>query len=165
MNPPRSLADTRTLFLVIPHWRTIAAGVSCDTPAVVLDNNRVIDATPGAANHGIKLGIRRREAQSLCPELEIIVDDEERNTTKFVSLAVVLESVTPRLEITTGGQCSFLTRGPCRYFGGDQARWNRGRQAERRGALDELAARYPVFHEVALEFFEFVHLCLPVLQD
>ena len=80
MNPPRSLADTRTLFLVIPHWRTIAAGVSCDTPAVVLDNNRVIDATPGAANHGIKLGIRRREAQSLCPELEIIVDDEERNT-------------------------------------------------------------------------------------
>jgi len=121
VNPPRSLADTRTLFLVIPHWRTIAAGVSCDTPAVVLDNNRVIDATPGAANHGIKLGIRRREAQSLCPELEIIVDDEERNTTKFVSLAVVLESVTPRLEITTGGQCSFLTRGPCRYFGGDQA--------------------------------------------
>ncbi len=121
MNLSHGLADTRTLFLVVPHWRTIATGVTCDIPAVVLNNNRVIDATPGAARHGIELGIRRREAQSLCPGLEIIVDDEALNNTRFASIAVALESVTPRLEITTGGKCSFLTRGPCRYFGGDQA--------------------------------------------
>ena len=121
MNLPNGIADTRTLFLVVPHWRTIAAGVACEIPAVVLNNNRVVEATPEAASHGIELGIRRREAQSLCPSLEIIVDDEVRSTTRFVSLAVALESVTPRLEIMTGGQCSFLTRGPSRYFGGDQA--------------------------------------------
>ena len=121
MNPARGFADTRTLSLVVPHWRTIAAGVSCDTPAVVLNNNRVVDATPRAASYGIELGVRRREAQSLCPELDVIIDDEARNTTRFLSVAAALESVTPRVEITTGGQCSFLTQGPCRYFGGDQA--------------------------------------------
>ena len=121
MNLARGFTDTRTLSLVVPHWRTIAAGVSCDSPAVVLNNNQVVDVTPQAASYGIELGIRRREAQSLCPKLDVIIDDEARNTTRFLSVAAALESVTPRVEITTGGQCSFLTQGPFRYFGGDQA--------------------------------------------
>ena len=68
MNLARGFTDTRTLSLVVPHWRTIAAGVSCDSPAVVLNNNQVVDVTPQAASYGIELGIRRREAQSLCPK-------------------------------------------------------------------------------------------------
>ena len=113
--------DARTLILVVPHWRTIAAGTGYNIPAVVVNKNRVVDATPAAMSHGIVPGIRRREAQSLCPDLEIVADDEERNITRFNSVVAALESVTPRIEITTGGRCSFLTRGPSRYFGGDQA--------------------------------------------
>ena len=116
-----TLINTRTLLLIIPHWRLIAAGVACDQLAVVVDSDRIVDVTPAAVEHGITLGIRRREAQKLCADLQIFVDDEELSVRKFDSVVEALESVTPRIEITTGGWCSFPTRGPSRYFGGDQA--------------------------------------------
>ena len=116
-----ALTDARTLVVVIPHWRIIAAGVTYDHLAVVVNKDQVVDVTPAAAEHGIRLGIRRREAQKLCADLKIIDDDEERSVRKFSSVVAALESVTPRLEMTTGGWCSFPTRGPSRYFGGDQA--------------------------------------------
>jgi len=113
--------DTRTLVLTVPHWRLIAAGITCEQLAAVVDSDRVVDATPIAVDHGVTLGIRRREAQKLCADLEIVVDDEELSVRRFNSVVEALESVTPRIEITTGGRCSFPTRGPSRYFGGDQA--------------------------------------------
>ncbi|MFL2985788.1 MAG: DNA polymerase Y family protein [Candidatus Poriferisodalaceae bacterium] len=115
------LTNTRTLVLIIPHWRVIAAGVAHDHLAAVVDKDRVVDVTPDGAEHGITPGIRRREAQKLCADLKIIGDDEERSVRKFNSVVTALESVTPRIEIATGGWCSFPTRGPSRYFGGDQA--------------------------------------------
>ncbi|PDH69557.1 MAG: DNA repair protein [Acidimicrobiales bacterium MED-G01] len=115
------LTNTRTLVLIIPHWRVIAAGVAHDHLAAVVDKDRVVDVTPDGAEHGITPGIRRREAQKLCADLKIIDDDEERSVRKFNSVVTALESVTPRIEIATGGWCSFPTRGPSRYFGGDQA--------------------------------------------
>lgn len=113
--------DTRTLVLVIPHWPTIAAGVAYNCPAAVTHMNRVVDATPAAVEHGVVAGIRRREAQRLCPELEMIDHDEARDARKFHLIVAALESITPRVEVSTGGWCSFPTRGPSRYFGGDEA--------------------------------------------
>ena len=115
------LTNTRTLVLIIPHWRVIAAGATHDHRAAVVKKDRVVDVTPAGAEHGITPGTRRREAQKLCADLKIIEDDEERSIRKFNSVVASLESVTPRIEIATGGWCSFPTRGPSRYFGGDQA--------------------------------------------
>ena len=115
------LTNTRTLVLIIPHWRVIAAGAAHDHLAAVVNKDRVVDVTPDGAEFGITPGTPRREAQKLCADLKIIDDDEERNVRKFNSVVASLESVTPRIEITTGGWCSFPTRGPSRYFGGDQA--------------------------------------------
>ncbi|NIS33406.1 MAG: hypothetical protein GWN73_23965, partial [Actinobacteria bacterium] len=36
-------------------------------------------------------------------------------------MAAALDDVTPRIEITRPGTCAFATRGPSRYFGGDEA--------------------------------------------
>lgn len=113
--------DTRTLVLTVPHWRLVAAGISCDQLAVVVESDRIVDITPAASDYGITLGIRRREAQQLCADLKIVVADEELSVKRFGAVVEALESVTPRIEITTGGCCSFPTRGPSRYFGGDQA--------------------------------------------
>ncbi len=114
------MTDARTLVLVIPHWPTIAAGVAYNCPAAVMHMNRVVDATPAAVEQRVVPGIRRREAQRLCPNLEMIDDNEARNARRFHLIVAALESVTPRVEISAGGWCSFPTRGPSRYFGGDQ---------------------------------------------
>ena len=114
------MTDVRTLVLAIPHWSTIAAGAAYDCPAAVMHMNRVVDATPFAVEQGVVPGTRRREAQRLCPDLEMIDDDEARNARRFHLIVTALESVTPRVETSTSGWCSFPTRGPSRYFGGDQ---------------------------------------------
>ena len=112
--------NSRALFLSIPRWQIITSGVDLNQVAVVVDKNLVIDATPRAIQCGIQLGIQRREAQRLCPSVEITEHDEESSVASFNALVVVLESITPRIEITVSGQCSFPTRGPSRYFGGDE---------------------------------------------
>ena len=40
------LTNTRTLVLIIPHWRVIAAGVAHDHLAAVVHKDRVVDVTP-----------------------------------------------------------------------------------------------------------------------
>ena len=114
------MTDARTLLLAIPHWPTIAAGVASNCPVAVMHMSQVVDATPAAVDQGVIPGIRRREAQRLCPDLEMIDNDEARNIRRFHLIVTALESITPRVEISTGGWCSFPTRGPSRYFGGDK---------------------------------------------
>ena len=77
------MTDVRTLVLAIPHWSTIAAGAAYDCHAAVMNMNRVVDATPFAVEQGVVPGTRRREAQRLCPDLEMIDDDEARNARRF----------------------------------------------------------------------------------
>ena len=72
------LTNTRTLVLIIPHWRVIAAGAAHDHLAAVVNKDRVVDVTPDGAEFGITPGTPRREAQKLCADLKIIDDDEER---------------------------------------------------------------------------------------
>ncbi|NIR38770.1 MAG: DNA polymerase Y family protein, partial [Actinobacteria bacterium] len=47
--------------------------------------------------------------------------DEAREARAFEPVAAALDDVTPRIEITRPGTCAFATRGPSRYFGGDEA--------------------------------------------
>ena len=110
------MTDARTLVLVIPHWPTIAAGVAYNCPAAVMHMNRVVDATPAAVERRVVPGIRRREAQRLCPNLEMIDDNEARNARRFHLIVAALESVTPRVEISAGGWWSFPTQGPSRIL-------------------------------------------------
>jgi len=115
------VSATRTLVVLAPHWSTVAAGIPPDEPAVVVFANRVIDATPAAHTHDVQVGLRRREAQSRCPALEVIEHDPARDARRFDPVVSSLERLTPRVEILQPGLCSFPTRGPSRFFGGDDA--------------------------------------------
>ena len=106
------MTDARTLLLAIPHWPTIAAGVTSNSPVAVMHMSQVVDATPAAVDQGVVPGIRRREAQRLCPDLEMIDNDEARNIRRFHLIVTALESITPRVEISTGGWCSKPPKGP-----------------------------------------------------
>jgi protein ImuB len=107
--------------VVCPDWPLVAAGVDLGVPAAVLHANRVVATTPAARAEGVQVGLRRREAQARCPEVLVLDHDPLRDARAFEVVAGAVEAVTPRVELTRPGLCSFPTRGPSRYFGGDEA--------------------------------------------
>ena len=104
-----------------PDWPVVAAGIAQSEPGAVLHANRVVASTVAARQMGVVRGIRRREAQSRCPELIIAERDLALEVRTYEEVASAIEAFTPRLELAQAGTCLFPTRGPSRYFGGDQA--------------------------------------------
>jgi protein ImuB len=119
----------RTLVVWCPDWPVVAAhrgdavpfGVGPDDPVAVLRANRVVACSASARAGGVARGMRRREAQSRVPSIELIADDPSRDARWFEPVVAALEHFTPLIEIVRPGLCQFATRGPSRYFGGDEA--------------------------------------------
>jgi len=111
----------RTLVVWCPDWPVVAAGVPPDAPAAVLRAGRVVAASPAARADGVAPGMRRRESQARCPALLVLDHDPSRDARAFEPVVTGLEPITPRIEISEPGRCCFPTRGPSRYFGGDEA--------------------------------------------
>ncbi len=113
----------RTLVVWCPDWPVVAAiraGHAADgEPVAVLRANRVVAASASARAMGVVRAMRRREAQSRCPQIELVADDPGRDARLFEPIVAALDPFTPRIEIVRPGLCQFPTRGPSRYFGGD----------------------------------------------
>lgn len=116
-----AVRPTRTMVVWFADWPLVAAGVDLAAPAVVLHANRVTASTPAARAEGIRVGHRRRDAQARCPQVDLLDHDPARDARAFEAVAGAVEAITPRVELTRPGICSFPTRGPSRYFGGDEA--------------------------------------------
>lgn len=112
---------TRTLAVCCEGFPALATGRGADTPLAVMRANRVVSVTPAARFEGVQPGMRRREAQARCPELEIVASDESRDARAFEQVMAVLDAVAPRWEVTEAGRCAVPVRGPSRLFGGDRA--------------------------------------------
>jgi protein ImuB len=104
-----------------PDWPVIAAGCRHEAPAAVVRANLVVAVTAAGRAEGVRPGLRRREAQSRCPALEILPADAGRDARAWEPVVVALETLTPAVEILTPGAVALATRGPSRYFGGDEA--------------------------------------------
>ena len=115
------MTATRTLVVHCPDWPVAAVRPEPDAPAIVVRANRVLAASPAARVAGIEPGIRRREAQRRCPHVMVIDHDPARDARAFEPVAGALDGVTPAVEVTVPGTLAFATRGPSRYFGGDDA--------------------------------------------
>ncbi|MCO8127132.1 DNA polymerase Y family protein [Acidimicrobiia bacterium EGI L10123] len=111
----------RTMSVWVPDWPLVAAGVDSATPAAVFVANRVVACTAAARAAGVRRHMRRREAQSRAPSLEVLDHDPDRDARAFEAVVHAVEALTPRIEVTRPGRCAFPTRGPSRYFGGDDA--------------------------------------------
>ena len=111
----------RVLVVRIPDWPVVAAGVAPTEPAAVVWANRLQAVSLAARARGVQPGQRRREAQGRCPDLEVLAPDPGRDARAFEAVLVALDGVTPLVEVTAPGCATFPTRGPSRYFGGDEA--------------------------------------------
>jgi protein ImuB len=117
----------RLVVVHCPDWPVAAARSAtaepwpAEGPAAVFHANRVVAASPAARRDGVGIGMRRREAQACCPALVLAPHDPARDAATFEVVLRALEVLTPRLELTEPGTCTFAARGPSRYHGGDEA--------------------------------------------
>lgn len=110
---------TRMLAIGCPRWSIVVRDLAPDVPSAVLAANRVTSASPEALACGVRRGMRRREAQARCPELEVLDHDPALDARSFEPIVSVVESFSPRVEIVRPGLCVTPARGPTRYFGGE----------------------------------------------
>ncbi|MGH2759105.1 MAG: DNA polymerase Y family protein [Actinomycetota bacterium] len=111
----------RRIAVGCPRWAIVAADLPPDAAAAVFFANRVVSASPEAVAFGIRRGMRRREAQARCPEVEVLAHDPARDARTFEKIVSVVESFSPRVEVVRPGLCVLASRGPARYFGGEDA--------------------------------------------
>lgn len=118
----------RTVVVRCPDWPVVsamaAAGVDAegagDIPAAVIFANRVVSTTPAARAEGVRRGLRRREAQSRCPQLVVLPPDPARDARAFEPVVAAVAELAPGVEVIRPGLCAVAARGPARYFGGDR---------------------------------------------
>ncbi len=112
---------TRMVTVWSPDWPVVAAGCDPDQPAAVMRAHRVVARTRAAADEGIVVGQRRRQAQQRCPHIELFDDDPARDAREFESVVQAVADVAPRVDVIEPGWLSLAAIGPSRYFGGDAA--------------------------------------------
>jgi protein ImuB len=107
-----------------PDWPVIAAeivdGVPASGPVVVLHGNRVLACSEAARADGVRRGLRRREAQSRCPQLVMVDHDPGRDARAFEPVVTAVEEVAVGVEVIRPGACALAARGPARYFGSEE---------------------------------------------
>ncbi|MGV3732635.1 MAG: DNA polymerase Y family protein [Microcella sp.] len=115
----------RTLVLWLPDWPVTAAVREGMAPAgaalAVISANRVIACSAAARAEGVRAGQRRREAQSLCPALQIVPFDEGRDHRLFAPLIDIVEGLVAGVQVVRPGLIALAARGPARYYGGEKA--------------------------------------------
>jgi protein ImuB len=131
------IPPVRMVAVWCPDWPTVAARADAGAPAAVFRANRVVAANPVARAAGVRVGDRRRQAQSVCPELDVIDHDPDRDAREFEPIVRLVADMAPRLEVVEPGSIALVARGPSRYFGGDRSLAER--LVERVGALAPVA--------------------------
>jgi protein ImuB len=115
----------RMLCLWCPDWPVVAARRADPSlegvPVVVLDRGFVLAASGEARAEGVRRGLRRREAEVRCPGLVLRPVDTTGEARAFEALSRAVEVLAPRLALDRPGLLNVATRGPSRYFGGDEA--------------------------------------------
>ncbi|WP_280426723.1 DNA polymerase Y family protein [Nocardia carnea] len=120
---PRPAA--RVLAVWCPDWPAVAAaagaGLPAEQPVAVLHANRVVTCSATAREAGVRRGMRKREAQSRCPELHIAQPDPDRDARLFEPVAAAVDSLASGIEILRPGLLVLPARGVIRYFGSAEA--------------------------------------------
>src|SRR3954452_9733721 len=111
----------RTLVVWCPDWPVVAAGFTADDPVAIVHANRVMACSAAARADGVRRGLRRREAQGRCPALVVVEHDPGAAARMFEPVVAAVETFAPGVEIVRPGVCAVGTRGPSRYFGGDES--------------------------------------------
>ncbi|WP_427868609.1 DNA polymerase Y family protein [Leucobacter luti] len=97
-----------------------SASVRAAAPLALVADHQVVACSETARAGGVHPGLREREAQSRCPELEVHPHDPEVDARRFAPVLAAIEGLIPGVEPRRPGLCAMRARGPVRYYGGEQ---------------------------------------------
>jgi protein ImuB len=114
----------RTIVLWCPDWPVTAAiqamGLSPESPLALIDKGLVFACSRPARQEGVKRGLKLREAQYRCTGLAALPYDPALDSRAFEPVISRIEEVTPGVQLIRPGTCAIRSRGPSRYYGGEQ---------------------------------------------
>ena len=112
----------RRIALWVPDWpvNSLAAGLEAGEPGAVVASGRVEAATAAARSRGVRVGMRAREASSLCPELVCLPRDVEREGRAFEAVLSAFDQVAAGVECLRPGLAWANAAGPARWAGGEE---------------------------------------------
>src|SRR3954469_15454019 len=115
---------TRAIVLWCPDWPVIAAqqalDLAADLPLALVEKGLVFACSDAARADGVKRGLRMREAQGRCPQLEGITYDPVQDARAFEPVLAAVEEITPGVQPVRPGTFVLRARGPARYYGGEE---------------------------------------------
>ncbi|MFC7493504.1 MULTISPECIES: DNA polymerase Y family protein [unclassified Nocardioides] len=104
-----------------PDWPVVAAladeGLPTHLPAAVFHANLVQSGNAAARSFGVRRGMRRRDAQARCPELEVFQATPERDSRTFETVLAAVEEQHPGVAPLRPGLAAL--RSPRRVRGGE----------------------------------------------
>lgn len=87
---------------------------------MVDDTGIVVAADPVAQAAGVRNGMRRREAEALCPAATTLIADSGTEAAAFEPVAAAIEAVVPRVELAHPGLLFVPVAGAVRYYGSER---------------------------------------------
>ena len=122
---PPEATPPRVLALWVPDWPVLAATTAAETPphlpAAVHDGHRLVAVSALARARGVRRGLRRRQAQEICPDLVLLSRDPGRDVRAFEAVARAAEEVVAGVEVTRPGLLLLPEAGAGRYHGSTEA--------------------------------------------
>ncbi|WP_026875298.1 Y-family DNA polymerase [Jiangella gansuensis] len=113
----------RVLVVWCPDWPVVAAmaeeGIRTEQPVAVLAHNTVVACNEAARHEGVRRAMRRRDAQSRCPELILVDDNPDRDARVFEPVLVAVEELRPGVAPLRPGLLA--VHAPGRFYGGELA--------------------------------------------
>lgn len=111
----------RSLCIAIDQWDSYVMDKGSRQPLVVVEANRVRSLNPAATAAGVRVGMKRRDAQAVCPSVLLRTHDPDESARSFETVLGIVDEYVPRVEVVEAGCCLFPTIGPARYHGGEEA--------------------------------------------
>jgi protein ImuB len=130
----------RVLALWLPDWPLAAAGVPAEVPAIVLAGGRVRVCSAAARQAGVRIGLRRREAEARCPHLRLVDDDPDRDARAFAPVVDAAVALVPGTEVVRPGLLLADAGAAARAFGGEEHLADRLCDAVRTAGVAEVRA-------------------------
>jgi protein ImuB len=100
-----------------PDWALRRPDAPPDRPVQVVDDHGVVTATTAPE---IRPGMRRREAEALCPTVLTLQGDPGAETAAFEPAVRAVEALVPRVEVAVPGLLFVPVAGAVRYYGGER---------------------------------------------
>ncbi|MFZ4896136.1 DNA polymerase Y family protein [Plantibacter sp. Mn2098] len=91
-----------------------------DGPLALIEHGEVFACDAAARAAGVRRGLRVREAQARCTELQVIAYDPVVDARAFEPVVAEIEQIMPGVQLLRPGICAIRSRGPSRYYGGEE---------------------------------------------